>query len=535
MLTQRLANKFPIFTKVRSDPSSLGYRLLSTWGEYFDYAYADDRRQLEDTKLLRHGLSLGRVYQVYLEEEDALDYTIDAGGLTTWVYPTVVGTADSVEYTCDRVDNLEDLLWSVPDRFTESEWAGINNLTIYTDNRSGTIVNNDIEYPDNLLLVVTGSLDYKKKTRLRNVKASGQHAVVIKGRDINGDAFTEYVYVQDDGPYRTRNAISEITEVIPEGFDGDISISVLGGQTHLVDPFRICVTVEGEGPGNLRMSSQVSGSTYARLFYYTNILNRGEDYRDGSVEVVPNEQEAWEQYLVSATDTAYTPIDMAINPNSTRLYVLDSTGGVHLYEHKPTVFDPPSLEDTVTKTTYVEVLPVKPWARIDETMQVFTRHARVRYVIRGVQVKRISPSAVVEYLQANKTWSASVYEFPGREVLHGLPEESWDDLAFTSLFDEFGQWEFYVTTRTDIDTTVSYTGVMVDKLQALRSIDTGVTNPIRCFFAHDDRFVVLSSDAGPIDEANSRYAFDEHADLYLADERANVLYLREEYEQVEVT
>lgn len=537
MITQRLVNKFPIWTKTRLDPSSLGQRLFSTWGEYFDFAYAENKKLLEDYKLLKHGLGVGYLYQVALDEEDALESTVLAGGAVEWTYPVVTGTVGAATYTIDRVISIEDLYWSQPTRISAQDTIGVNNLVVYTDTGSGTPTSNEIDKPDNLVVRVYDSTNYYRRTQLRNPRASGQHIVIIKGKDINNSQFTEYVYITDDGYYRTKNIVKEITEVIREGFNGTIEISLPGNQDYIVDPFHTAVTEETEGPAKLQATVQTGATNHTRLYYFTDLIKRGDDYRDGSVEVSPNEVEVWEQYLLDDTGAAIEAVDIAINPNTVRLYALDTTGKVHVYDPKPSPFSAPVSEDdrVMTKTTYIDVLPLKPWARYEETMKLFTRYTRIRFPIRSVAIKRASPTGVITYLQADKSWAAGYYEFLGTFIDEGLPEDSWTDFQFDSTFNEFGQWEFYAITETDYDTTVSYTGVMVDSLNALVSISTDVLEPVSLYFSHDDRLMIVSSVNAATGEAYTVHPFVEHSDVYLVDESASVLYLRESYDTIEVT
>ncbi len=539
MITQRLVNRFPTWTKTRIDPSSLGYRFFSTFGDYFDFAYAENKKILDDTKLLKHGLGVGYLYQVPLVEEDYFVYTTATGGTTVWEYPTITGTVGVDTYTLTRVDGIEDITYPAPTRLSLEVIYNQNNLMLYSDDGEGTVVSNAIEKPEKLIVSLTNSTNFFQRTRQRNVRVSGQHIVIIKGKDINGSSFVEHVQVPDVGYFWTKNIVKEITEVIREGFDGTITISMPGAQDFIVNPWRTCVTQETEGQMKLSLSSQVSGlDTHTKVYYYTDLVKQGADYRDGSPEISTNEVEAWEQYLLDSAGEPVTPVDIAISPNNLYAYLLGSDSRVHVYDLKPNSFTAPVSEDDrfmATKTSYIDLLPLRPWALIDEEMRLFTRYTRMRFPVRNVIIRRVSPAGVEEFLQADKTWSASEYGFLGKGVTEGLPEDSWVDFSFTSLFDEFGQWEFWTEVTTDFDVTVSYTGVLVDALEATASITTGLLLPVGIYFAHDDKLIVISDTDAGTGEEYTLNGYAEHADLYLADERGNHVYLREQYDSVEVT
>lgn len=535
MITQRLVNKFPLWTKARNDPSSMAFRTMSVFADCFDYQYADNKRVHANEQLLKHGLGIGTAYQIYLTEDDLITSTIAQSGEPIYTYPaTVLGDA----FTVERVDNIDALCWSVPDRFTQLRQVGIDNLAIWEDDRSNTVAltANEIGYPSFLHVTIGPSTDFFKKTPLRNARASGKHLLIIEGKDVNGTPIKEYIPLTDDGHYWTRNVFTEIDQVTPEGFDGEISISIGRAADYIVDPYKLCIMEEGdEGPLRLSITNETTdlGDT-ARLRYYTTLEQRGENYRDGVVQIETNELEKWEQYLLDDQGDPYAPIDIAINPNSTRLYCLDENGTVHIYEHGPTPFGPPSDQESLTKLTYLEMIPVKHYARLGEEMMLFTRFVRARFPVQRVSVKRISPTGIVRYLQADKTWGASLWEFIGTEVINGLPEDSWGDFAFDSEFDEVGQWEFYTTTKTKVDTTVAWTSVMVDGLNALVSIDTGVSDPLAIWFSGADELMITSGTNGPDAEPLSFYVFQEHSDKYLADPLNQMLFFREAYDEVTV-
>lgn len=533
LVTQRLVNHFHPQSKLRNDPSTVGYGLMSVFGEYFDWAYADTKIILRDTRLLRRGLGAGHVDQVTLLEDDFMESTLGVGGVQTWTYPTVVGDAHAVA----RVETEEDLFWSAPNRVTISDPVGVEELVIYSDDRAGNVVVNTIDYPSALAIEVRNSTDYFKKTSLRNAAQSGQHVLVVTGVDYNYSDLVEYINVRDDGVYITQNVWSAITSIEADGFNGTITAryTPMSEDNWLDDPYRLCVLTDNEGPLKYQMSvySADNGSN-TKLSYYTDILKQGTDYRDGVDEVQPNVDEAWYQTLLDYDGEQITGLSMCMNPNTLRLYVLSDDDRVHVYDQSPGAFAAPSRRELLTATTYLELIPVQSYSLLNQSIKLFTRFVRTRFPILGVTLMRISPSDTVEYLQANKTWAAPTHEFNGTQVTVGFPEDSWQDFDFSSEATEFGQWEFYCTARTKYDTTVSYTSVLCDSLTAVASFDVAA-NSVGIFFDNFDQLVAISTTNGPDGEANSFYPVVEYSDKYLADPVNQILYLREHYSSVEIS
>ena len=68
---------------------------------------------------------------------------------------------------------------------------------------------------------------------------------------------------------------------------------------------------------------------------------------------------------------------------------------------------------------------------------------------------------------------------------------------------------------------------MVDSVDALVSIDTGIASPTGIFFSREG-FVTVT-------DATNFYKFSEHRDTYFADADRQQLIFREDYTSVEVT
>ena len=531
MITQRIVNTYPIWTKIRKDPSSFGFRMNSVFGEHFDFVNAELKQNYLAYQLAKEPLGLGEVWFINLEPDDYMMSTATTGGSLIWTYPTVV--ADSI--LLSRIESLEELYWSIPTRIALADTLGIEDLQVATKAYLSLPVINDMSLSARLKVTVANSTNWFKKTALNNRLQPGVHRVVLDGYDINGDEVIEDIDVLDDSDYFSRKIYSQITDIKTQGFDGDVTLSMYSSKSVLEDPFHMAVADNGvEGPLYLELALNGVSNT-SEITYYTSIIKQGENYKDGTNEVPYNTEVVWVQALLDSTGNEIEVVDLTINPNTTRLYVLDTLGYIHIYEYGLQRFTPPSLQTELTKATYVDIDAVQPWASYGETLMLFTRFSRPRFPVSSVQIKRISPASVVNYLQADKTWSATPYSFPGNPNAKGLIENTFQDITFTNEFDEFGQWEFYCTCTSVHDVTISYTGVMVDVVEALASLSTGITDGVALNYS-DDNFLTITKDVpGPDGEANTIYKFREYSDVYLADEENQTLYLREEYASVEVS
>lgn len=500
--------------------------MLSVFADYFDFRGMELVKLKDELNLLKFHLGRGSVWRIQLDDDDELPVEITSGGITEWTYPTTVtGEFSTGTKTLTRVEDLETLLWSVPDEIVLDESIAVGSTPVIWESTAPTVFNT-IEEPDRLQVVIENSTDYLKKTRFKNRAASGYHRLIIEGKDENGISVIEHLLVRDDGMYLTKNIFTEISAVDGEGFDGDIFLYVATPVTStrmLVDPYHIAMTDRVEGPLKLALSGDV-------LQYYVQRIKRGENYRTGGTEVVDNDDIVWEQALADTGGTAVSGIvDVAIHPDTGRLYALTSAGVVYVYDFGLTEFTPPVDEDDVTKETYVEVQPLKHWATLNESMTMFTHFVKPRYVINGVTIKRRDPSGNVEYLQSGLTWAAGVYEFSGNDPENALPEETWTNLTFQNIFDEYGEWEFYCTTRTNAGNSTMVTKVMVDKLTAAASYGIFLLSSYALYFNADGQLCVMTN---PLNYSVSKY--DLHSHVYLANGASQQLFFREDYTSVEV-
>jgi len=475
--------------------------------------------------LLKPHLGRGVAWKAQLEGDDQMPVEITTGGDRVWTYPTtVVGTHATGDQTLVRVDDIEALLWSPPDAVGLVETIATANLLIWTS--AAPSVFNTMSYPERLQVVVENSTDFFGRGQYKNLEASGRHLIQFQGKDINGIDFIEQMEIRDDGVYRTRTIVSELTAINSDGFDGDVLCYLNTPTTatrKLTDMYHLGVSEDTEGPLQLFLASDT-------LSYSVQQILSGVNYRTGGAEIIDNDELIWKQALADTGGTAETGfVDLVVNAETSRLYALKDDGTVLVYDHGITPFDPPaSTTQTATLNTYIEINPLRSWASFNETMKLYTWHRHPRFPVVYIEVMRRSPAGIEEYLQADKTtWAAGVYQHLGSGTENVLAEDSWIDLTFDSAFDEYGQWEFYCMTRTTGGNSTTYTGVMVDKLTAVATLATAVGTPTGIYFSENGQLCVT--------DASNVYRFDEYGHFYYANGAGQQLLFREEYTNVEVT
>lgn len=525
--TQRLANSFPLWSKLRRDSSSTGQKLFSVFAELTAEQTINAVKLSEDLHLLKNYLGVGSISSVVLDDDDLFPSSTTSPGVRKFTYPVVQGTLGADVYTLERQEDIITFLNTPPTRLVAQGDGAYTSHIVWESTSPYTY--SELPWPERIYISVEDSTFYARRSKVQDREYTGRHVVQIAGTDENNIPIREYVEIRDDGYFRTRNIFKTVSEVISEGFDGTCTLRWFPDQQGWrVDPYRQAVFDDFEGQLRLSIAQKVIDSvTYSYVEYSSSRLKLGQQYRRKEIEAPSNTEILAEVVLLNASGNPYTAVDLAINYQTSRLYVLDDQGSVHVYDHELSPFEN-IASDVETTRTYMELIPLRHYAKFGDTEYLYTDFARNRFGINKIEVKRTSPSGVVEYLQTDKTsWAGAQAFIASKTPDERMPEDTWQDFRFQTKYDELGQWEYALTTHTFQDVTVFVTSVMVSKLTALSSLDTGVASTQSLAFSKEDYIAVT--------DGSRVYWFSEASDTWLADVRLGQVLMRSQYDQVEVT
>ena len=519
-LIQRIVNRYPHWSKIRQDPSTLGQRLIEPFAETFEALQANQLRLDDELHLLRYWTGLGQLWNILLEEEDFFPRTRNTSGGLVYTYPTVVGDGQ----TLIRYETFEELAFGAPSRLEILETISYTDYLVWSSDSPATF--NSLPDSQRLWITISNSTEWYKKTPSRNPLFEGTSFVRITGIDINDLVLVEVLTPKDDGLYRGSHFFKEVTSVEYEGFDGDVNVYWASAQQEiLTDPYRVIVFEDFEAPLKYRWDVRTVDSVeYTFLSFVGDRFKLGNEYRRPGFADLDNEELLGDTVLVDRAGEPYVAVDFAFSDFHGLLFVLSSSGMVHVYDPRPTPFGISQLTTTPSLDSYMRVEALTPYASYGDTQKLFSRLHRPRYPVTYVVFKRVSPSGVIEYLQADLSWDVTLYKH--RPSLSSN-QFNWQEITFETEYDEFGQWEYWTTCQTEKDSTVSYTAVMVDKLTALVSLDTELEDQDSISFGRADELQV--------GDGMLLTRFSLHKDGFLAQEERNQIILREEYETVEVT
>lgn len=528
-LTQRFANVYPGWSKLRMDPSSRGQRFFSCFADTFDDLQAEKYAMSKMFKLVAERLELANIYWVDLEEEDFFQQD----GYNSYTFPAVTGyLADGRVVNVVRVEDTSDIFVSAPSRVDLSHSQQIKPIVWQS---SSPLSYEEIVIPCRLGVSVYNSTHYKNMGKDRGFP--GFHIVQITGLDENRKKIIETVYIRDDGSYRTMHIFSEVEKITYDGFDGDVIVFVEEMYSLFVpDMFHTGVSKEREGLTHVRGFEEPGGNV--GLEFYLKKFADGRDYR---LEKLPDtfEQEDIEenidyQMMRDSDGVLYSVVDYTVSPEDGKIWCLSSDGRVHVHRNSPLEFQ--KLEEDEGTDTTIELIPEIHRVPFNEELYIWTFFRAMNGLVKEFGIRRLKPDGTIEYLQSDKTWDPAEHKFPGRYEQASLPEDSHDTLRFSSEIDALGEWHFYCDATVFANASVALTetsriGVMCGYNDALATYETGLTNVAKIYFSKENWLTVvtdLSSTA-----ATENY-FTLHRDVYMADTFNNRILVREDYEELEV-
>jgi hypothetical protein len=396
--TQFLVNQYPLWSKVRSDPSSVGQRFIATVAESYETAVTEIFSTSQMNTLLALNIGTPSLYEIG-------PLPLTPGGpeivfdpvTQIYTYPTVEGiTAAGNQYTLSPVSNIEDFMYGLPTRleaeldvpiqFEDGVSNTFSDFVLWTSTSPRPLPISLIAPPgpvnvERLVIEVSNTTHWMVPDDPRDVgfaiiapdTLSDQYYVLIEGKDENGVQVEEYVLVRDEGFYFTANSFQQITNIESDGFVGDLTIhyavksdSTYSPEKHVQDIQRVGSTPTKTGPLRLSLKAVASGTElvsyinhYNRAVFlnpaggqavyenvvgvptfglqYFNYRSQYEDIGLGIEEDVISSQLMCNMFGTPLTG-GETILDITVSPVDARLYALTATG-IWVFEHSPSEFD----------------------------------------------------------------------------------------------------------------------------------------------------------------------------------------------------
>jgi hypothetical protein len=532
--TQAIVNSFPDWANVRKDEQSLGYQLINPAGKLID----DLRKQLTrvgDNYFLPTSIisDIDVYYKASLSSD--FEFTKDDDDDTDFIFtpPTVSGVVSggtSYSVTIAENNDIETFWYTpVPSRLSLSTTNEEDHFIASGVINSSPLnpASETVHLTNQLTVTVSGGTSFIGVQPDGSVRRS---IIQISGKNREGAGLTEeLLFVHDE----TQKTINEFSEVAVSG------IRIYGIQ----DPDVATVVVtsasfnEVDYPINYEGFDETVTREAMPLFWSLGTSEEGVNTLDLSKYDIDNlelriqgfttKQVILQQELLNEEGTNITPLDLAIEPHSSRIWVVDS-GNLYIYSdalpyanlsslegknyHANSVIEPNTYYTTIGEEIEVNYV----WRR---PVQGLVAH-RVWLTKPDGTTKSLEDGAEVTYHTDRSSW---IYGEPKKRMIR--------DTEFYTL-DQHGDYVFslevsYADDTKEIDKRV--VSVIYQEPAAQFSLSSlGITN--NCIGVDFDSEYNL----WVLDNQGIKYKINRHYDKMLIDFSRKIIYFRELYESVQI-
>ena len=249
-MTQRLANRAPEYTQLRSWPFSFGQQLLNPVGIEIQSTVQQLYEEQNNMFITSADINLiDKLYFVELENGMAFSTEDTTDGSEVYTLPTVYATISDVEYelTVAKKNDIETLWYkSLPSRveYGEESYTYEEVIPRMQVSALSSASPNSMALYGHLYVTVRNNTtwQYRGKTKIYYPK------VYIKGTTRKGTEQTEAVPIQYNGTFKTINQWKAVESVFVSYLDStaDITVEVLPfDQETMLDTRNVTVMANG--------------------------------------------------------------------------------------------------------------------------------------------------------------------------------------------------------------------------------------------------------------------------------------------------
>ena len=530
--TQSIVNAFPDWADIRMHEQSMGYQFANSIGKNLDDLLKQLQRINANYFLPTAIVSDIDVYY-RIDLPSSYEFVKADNDDTELLYtpPTVTGVIGTTAYTVtvSGKNNIEDFWYnSVPTRLSHVDTAsGIDLIAsgyFFQSPLRSLLRTEFIEVPNQLYVTTSGGILYFGTDE---AGFAFRTIVQIAGEDRQGDFQVEELYFVHDETLRTRTEFRTVSGVNCYGPD-DIFLTVkAAGFEHNEHP----VVYQGIQETNYLEDMDMFWALGSGTFSGTLLQLKKYDADDIQFRLngYSGKFAFWEtELLTTAGDRAVHPIDLAVEPWSDRVWVVDS-GSLYVYNtdiHYPdtsvfprrdydaaAVIEPSWYNLVVGETVSIDYF----WRRPVQGMKAH----RVWVEKPDGTKKSLEDGSEVAYHTDTTSW---IVGQPLRRKLR--PTEEY-------TLDQRGDYIYSLEVKNiDDTTTLDQKIISVLSKKALRQFGLasiiGTHNPIIAVDIDSEYKIWVKDSSG------KKYQLKEHFDNMIVDFGRRRIYFRENYDRVKV-
>lgn len=534
-ITQRMANRFPPWAKIRKLAQSVGQQVMEPMGRDLEDVYWWENYNLGN--LLLNTTDVNQVQGLYrLDLPPTFEFRTEqhADGVV-YITPYLVrGKAGGSWRQVFQATNnsLEEFWYGVPSRITHSGESYTYNPVLETTLLSALSVATPVApaVPGKLWLTLSNNGASVKNYKGSTVRSS----VTLSGRDIHGKEATEKLYFAFNGTIQTKLAWSEVESITTEYVDNTAYLRVDWlnvGQTELLDTYGLHVGMDREKLRFWKLGSQSYGSTLQHLTFDADDLALVEDGED-------SKHAEYEVELLSAGGGNINGVSMAAWPRRRWVVVTDGST-LHFFVPDLRVETLDLLAEATTEAV-VQIEMNKEWTYKGDTVVLdynmkrpFVRVLRTRWSVLKPDGTKVCISADgSEIAFGSSGWithpAGTTFKkvgFQGDYIEYSLSSHGRYVFYLESIVTDLLSTEGQSRPATHVDVRVVHSAYDTAEASIILPTSVGIASQIGF-----DGFM----QPWVIDTNGTAHRLQFHHDVYLADFRNKAIIVREEYTDLEV-
>jgi len=534
-LTQRLANRFPPWSRVRRRAQSVGQMVLGPVAQELEDLYWWENYSLGNYLLNTSDSDpIGDHYKLSLpptfdwrtrEDADAVVYlapTSVRGRLSGGTWVTLSQATRN---------SLEEFWFGAPDRITSSgetfTYQPVLSTTQISNLSTATLAAPAV--PGKLFVTLSNNGSSMKNYR----GIVNRSSILLQGVDIHGKTAKERIYFAFNGTRATKLAWSQIDSVSTDYVDDVAFLKVdwlTVGQADYMDPMGLHISKTREKFRFLSLGTQTFGSTLKQsTFAAIDLITVQEG--DDSKEAV------YEMELLDSAGSNISATSMCLWPHR-KWVVVSSPTKLHFYIPEVELPDRSLLAERDTEVV-LQIEPDREWSFNGDTVtfnylmtRPFIRVLRTRWSVLKPSGSRVG---------LDPTGSEIAYSASGwvtNPLGTNFNRTGYGGTPFEYTLNETGTYVFYLESmiadslNKSTENVVEQTDVMVIQSTSATA-ESSITLPVA---TGTTSFVGFDSWARPwvVSSTGVATRLSFHYDKYLADFNNKSIMVREDYDYVEV-
>jgi hypothetical protein len=509
--TQKIVNRYPLNTRMRQDPSSLGFRMFSVIGDLHQQFDKDLQRLGESYFTKSSHTDIPGEFFEWDINDFVFTFENDYDALAPKI-PTVEGDSIALTHCEEYADLIHSLPTSLEETSTYLSYVGL----VYSAALSGSGTIYDIEVPGRLTIKLDGVESYQTVADSTKVRSPVLRAQLrLSGEDLHGNEIEEEIFPTRDAVYLTTNVFSKLLSFAfhnIEGTSGTIQIRALDFDIDSHESrFNFVVQPDRRDPLYIEFDENF---IYLRYYIFQSVAG-------SRLEV---DKETFCAFALYDEDGDRLSIRDISLTDSTETLVVLSEGQLHFFPNwLPPHFNMPSEDRTREVIVTAEIPNHYPVLDQETVFYLYTRSIEKR--VQEVQVTLVDPDGDTFYLNEDREFQTSPWTFQGVNTL--APGDSFLDKKILWTPDKVGQWDLIIVTEdTDGTSYTDVTSVLVPKLVPVKSlsVDASYTDVA----AHEDGNFYFS-------DGTDTFALTPVRDVFLIDTQNKRVFTLRDYTTLNVS